>query len=134
MKNNIGITWSIFHKEEKDFCGIFSLISIIGSHRSCIYDRGELACWCAMKYQIDRIMDEAGHEIIKFCFEKLDLHKIMNMHWNVNKASEKFLKRLGFILWGEEKEAFEKNGVLYDMKHYDLKKSDYLKNKEFSIH
>ena len=129
-KLGLGITWSIFHKEQNEFCGIFSIISILRKHRACVYDRGELACWCAPKYQIDKIMDESGHAVIKFAFEVLKLNKLMNAHFSVNIASERFINRLNFNLIGEEKQAFQKNDVWYDMKLYELLSEDYYLRKE----
>jgi ribosomal-protein-alanine N-acetyltransferase len=124
-KNGKGITWSIFHKENNDYCGMFSIIDIMRTHRSVTYDRGELACWCVPKYQIDRIMDEAGVAINDFAFDVLKLHKVRNGHLSLNVASERLITKLHYKFYGEEKEAYQKNGVWYDIKWYQLLREEY---------
>ncbi len=132
-KNGKGITWTIFHQENKDFCGIFSIIDIIRTHRSVVFDRGELACWCVPKYQIDKIMDESGMAINDFAFDILKLHKLRNAHVSVNIASERLIRRLHYKFYGEEKDVYKKNGVWYDMKWYQLIAEDYFKIRGGSI-
>jgi ribosomal-protein-alanine N-acetyltransferase len=114
------VTWGIF--TNGIFCGVFSIISILRSHRSLVYDRAELAYWLAPEFQGQGIMTEAGQKIIDFAFQELKLHKIVVGHHMENKASEKLIKRLGFEFRYDEIEAFKKNGKWVDCKFYELRK------------
>lgn len=124
-EKNKGITWSIFHKESGDYCGMFSIIDIMSVHRNVVYDRGELACWCAPKYQLDGVMLESGKAVTEFGFRKLQLHKIRNAHISTNLASERLITKMGYKFYGEEKEAYQKEGIWYHMKWYQLLSNEY---------
>jgi ribosomal-protein-alanine N-acetyltransferase len=114
------ITWGIF--QNGMFCGIFSVISILRSHRSLVYDRAELAYWLGPEFQGKGIMTEAGLKIIDFAFHELKLHKIVVGHHVENKASEKLIIRLGFEFRYDEIEAFKKNDKWVNCKFYELRK------------
>lgn len=118
FKTGKGITWAIFHQEE--FCGIYSIISILRNHRALIYDRGELAYWLARKSQGQGFMTEAGKAVIQFAFKELNLHRLVVSHFSINDSSENLIKRLGFSFIGEEHEAFKKNDTWYNHKLYEL--------------
>jgi ribosomal-protein-alanine N-acetyltransferase len=120
------ITWCIFF--EGKFCGIFSLIAILKSHRALIYNRAELAYWIGPEFQSKGIMTEAGKKIIDFAFRELKLNKLVVGHHLHNKSSEKLILRLGFRFLYTEEEVFMKNEEWITCKFYDLKARDYLKN------
>lgn len=113
------ISWGIFQNNK--FCGIFSIISILRTHRSLVYDRAELAYWLGPEFQGKGIMTEAGLKIIAFAFETLKLHKIIVGHHMKNKASQHLIERLGFEYRYDEIEAFKKNGEWVDCKFYELR-------------
>ena len=113
-----GITWAIF--KDNSFCGIFSVIGIVRSHRALTYNKAELAYWLGRKYQGQGIMTEAGRRVLQFAFQELGLHKIFVSHFSINKASENLIKRLGFRYVGEQLAEFQKAGVWYDHKLYEL--------------
>lgn len=113
-----GITWAIF--KDDSFCGIFSLIGIVRSHRSLTYNKAELAYWLSRKYQQQGIMTEAGRRVLQFTFQELGLHKVFVSHFSVNKASENLIKRLGFRYVGEQRAEFQKAGIWYDHKLYEM--------------
>lgn len=120
LEKGRSITWGIF--ENGLFRGVFSIISILRSHRSLVYDRAELAYWLGPEFQGKGIMTEAGLKIIDFAFNELKLHKIVVGHHLQNKASEKLINRLGFEFRYDEIEAFKKNGEWIDCKFYELRK------------
>ncbi len=113
-----GVTWAIF--KDGVFCGIFSLIGLMLTHRALTYDKAEIAYWLSRKYQQQGIMTEAGEKVLDFAFRDLKLHKIFVSHFSDNKASENLIKRLGFRYVGEQLEEFKKNGVWHNHKNYEL--------------
>lgn len=117
------LTWGIWSM--KEFCGVFSVINILRSHRVLRYDRGELAYWCAPKHQGKGLMSEAGHCIIEFAFGRLALNRLVVGHHVENSGSRKLIERLGFTLIGTEHEAFMKHGRWIDIKTYELLSRDH---------
>jgi ribosomal-protein-alanine N-acetyltransferase len=118
-----GITWAV--RTAGEFCGIFSIISILRRHRALRYDRGELAYWCLPKHQGKGIMSEAGRSVIAYAFGPLGLNRLVVAHHLENVASRKLIERLGFRAIGTEHEAFMKNGRWIDTKIYELLAKDY---------
>lgn len=119
-----GITWAIF--EGGEFCGIVSLISLVRSHRALTYNKAELAYWLGRRHQGRGIMTEAVRRVIQFGFGELGLHKICVSHFVGNEASERLIKRLGFRYVGEQVEEFQKDGVWYNHKNYELLGREFL--------
>jgi RimJ/RimL family protein N-acetyltransferase len=117
------ITWGI--RSMGEFCGIFSIINILRSHRALRYDRGELAYWCATKHQRKGVMSEAGQSVINFAFRKLGLNRLVVGHHLENVPSQRLIERLGFKPIGIEHQAFMKGGRWIDIKIYELLARDY---------
>jgi RimJ/RimL family protein N-acetyltransferase len=117
------ITWGI--RSMGEFCGIFSIINILRSHRALRYDRGELAYWCSSDHQLKGIMTEAGRSVIGFAFTKLRLNRLVVGHHLHNVPSQRLIERLGFKPIGIEHQAFIKNGRWIDIKTYELLAGDY---------
>ena len=118
-----GITWAI--RSRGEFCGIFSIINILISHRALHYHRGELGYWCAIEMQGQGLMTEAGQSVIQFAFSKLGLNRLVVWHHLENERSQKLIERMGFKPIGIEHEAFMKNGRWIDTAMYELLKKDF---------
>lgn len=118
-------TWCIFFKGK--FCGLFSLISILRTHRALTYNRAEIAYWLGREFRGHGIMTEVGRKVIDFAFRDLLLNKIVVGHHINNVGSERLILRLGFRFTYQEEEVFMKNGEWITCKFYELRKSDYLK-------
>lgn len=119
-----GMTWAVYQGGE--FCGIVSLIALVRSHRALTFNKAELAYWLGRRHQGRGIMTEAVRRVMRFGFEELGLHKICVSHFTVNGASERLIKRLGFRYVGEQLEEFQKGGVWYDHKNYELLDREFL--------
>jgi RimJ/RimL family protein N-acetyltransferase len=118
-----GITWAVF--KDGSFCGIFSIIGLVKTHRALTYNKAELAYWLSRKYQGEGIMTEAGRRVLQFAFQQLGLHKLFVSHFSINKASENLIKRLGFRYVGEQLEEFQKDGVWHNHKSYELLEREF---------
>lgn len=121
------ITWCIFQNGE--FRGVFSLISILRTHRSLTYNRAELAYWIGPEFEGQGIMTEAGNRILEYAYDDLGLHKLTVGHHTVNSSSEKLILRLGFEFLFLEREVFMKNGEWVDCKFYELNEKDFRKKR-----
>ncbi len=76
-------------------------------------------------YQKKGIMTEVGVKVIDFAFKELGFHRLTVSHVSSNKASEQLINRWNFKYIGEEREAFQKNGIWYNHKLYELLGKDY---------
>lgn len=117
------ISWGI--RYEGKIIGVFSVISIVRSHRSLVYNKAELAYWLGPEYQGKGIMTEAGVKVLWFAFEKMGLNKVYVGYHEGNRGSKGLIDRLKFIYSHKEREAFSKNGEWIDVQYYDMLKKDY---------
>lgn len=109
MKNNESIIWAITQKGDTKLIGTICFWNIIKEHY-----RAEIGYSLLYDFQGKGIMQEAMSAIIKYGFEKMNLHSI---EANVNPANEssiKLLERNDFI-----KEAYFKENYFYDGKFLD---------------
>lgn len=113
-----GFHWIVIREEE--LIGIISLIDVRRTHRCWTLNRAELAYWLGFASQGFGYATEAARRVIQFAFEDLSFHKIVVYHVSDNPASGAVAQRLGFRYVGKEREAFEKEGAWYDLKHYEL--------------
>ncbi len=120
------IRWGIFLEDQ--FVGIISLEDIQRKKNAFVVDRGELGYWLSPEFHNQGIMTEAGHAILKFGFEKLQLHKIIINHIADNMASQKVITKLGFRYVGEHKDHFFRFGKWWSEKIYEMNVDEF-KNK-----
>ena len=123
-QSNRGMTWVIL--KDSVFCGIVSLIGLVHQHRNLTYNKAELAYWLSRQYWGQGIMLEAVRQVMHFGYEALGLHKIIVSHFVGNTASEKLIIRLGFRCVGEQVEEFQKNGIWYNHRNYELLAREFI--------
>ncbi|HEY3397393.1 MAG TPA: GNAT family N-acetyltransferase [Armatimonadota bacterium] len=63
---------------------------------------------------------EAAAAMVGFGFRELGLHRIEACHFGPNLASGRVMQKLGMQLEGNLREAFQKDGVWYDLAHYAI--------------
>ncbi|PID70005.1 hypothetical protein CSB37_04065 [bacterium DOLZORAL124_38_8] len=88
------------------------------------HDSANLGYWLSPAFQGQGIMTEAVQSVLKFGFEKLNLHRIYAKHIAVNEASGRVLTKCGFKYIGTEREAAFYDGQWWNEKLYDLLKDD----------
>ncbi len=117
-----GFHWAVIHADQ--IIGLVSLIDVRKQHRCWTLNRAELAYWIGLPYQGHGYATEAAAAITEFGFTKLLLHKIRVYHAADNPASGRTIEKLGFRFVGEEKDAFQKNGVWHHLRHFELLHSE----------
>jgi RimJ/RimL family protein N-acetyltransferase len=117
-----GFHWAVTHADQ--IVGLVSLIDVRWQHRCWTLDRAELAYWIGLPYQGHGYATEAAAAITEFGFAKLQLHKIRVYHATDNPASERTIEKLGFRFVGEEKQAFQKDGIWHHLRHFELLNSE----------
>lgn len=117
-----GFHWVASHAGQ--IVGLVSLIDVRRQHRCWTLNRAELAYWIGLPYQGQGYATEAAAAVAEFGFDKLQLHKIRVYHAADNPASGRTIAKLGFRFVGEEKEAFQKDGIWRHLRHFELLASE----------
>lgn len=118
-----GFHWVVSHSGR--IVGLVSLIDVRWRHRSWTLNRAELAYWTGLPYQGQGYATEAAAAVAEFGFGMLHLHKIRVYHAADNPASGRTIEKLGFRFVGEEKEAFQKDGIWHHLRHFELLVSEF---------
>lgn len=117
QRSGAGFHW-IASADER-VVGLVSLIDVRRRHRSWTLDRAELAYWIGVPYQGNGYASEAAAAIIQFGFDALKFHKIRVFHAADNPTSGRIIEKLGFRFVGQEVDAFQKDGVWHDLRHFE---------------
>ncbi len=118
-----GFHWVVSHAGRA--VGLVSLIDVRRQHRCWTVNRAELAYWTGVPYQGLGYATEAAAAIMAFGFDRLQLHKIRVYHAADNPASGRTIEKLGFRYVGEERDAFQKDGVWHHLRHFELLASEF---------
>lgn len=118
-----GYHWVIFEGDRA--LGLISLIDVMRHHRLWRLDRAEIAYWIDPGRQGEGIATEATAAITEAAFTRLGLNRLRISHTSANPASGRIPQKLGFRFVGTEYEFFEKDGIWYDMNHYEMLARDW---------
>jgi ribosomal-protein-alanine N-acetyltransferase len=110
-----GIRWGIVIKISNRLIGSGGIWRIMKDHL-----RGEIGYELSPDYWRQGIMFEALTAVLKFGFEKMNLHTIEANIDPENTASEKLLEKLGFKKEGHTTESYYFNGIFTDTAIYSL--------------
>jgi len=115
FKNKEGIRWGITLKGSDKLIGSGGIWRILKPHL-----RGEIGYELSPDYWQKGIMSEAIAEMIRFSFEKMNLHTIEANLDPANIASIKLLEKSGFVKEGHIKESYYQNGAFTDTAVYSI--------------
>jgi RimJ/RimL family protein N-acetyltransferase len=107
---------------KKEAVGVISLEKVDYKNKNAM-----LGYWIGKKYWGKGYMTEAVKELLSFGFETIGLHRIYANVYSENPASERILRKFGFIFEGVEREKFFKEGEWQDYLTYGLLKKEYSK-------
>ena len=111
-----GISWGIYRKENPGLnIGNIGLFRIIAEHY-----RAEIGYMLQANEHQNGIMFEAMQAIIKYGFEKMNLHSIEANINPENMASRKLLEKTGFVREAYFRENYFFNGKFMDTEVYSL--------------
>ncbi len=86
---NRGLHFAIRLKENMQIIGAAG-INLMNKHF-----RGEIGFWLSEDYWNSGIATETAAAVIRFCFEKLNLHKVFAYYFQDNKPSGRVLEKCG---------------------------------------
>lgn len=122
QKSDKGYHWCIY--KENRIIGLISLIDIRRKMRTWTLDRGELSYWIGSNYQGKGYATEASMKVVDFGLNMLNLHKIVIAHAKENIESKSICKKLNFIQYAHEHDAFYKDNKWHDLIWYELIKKE----------
>lgn len=91
------------------------IVGSIGVYFSKVNRSAEIGFWLGEEYWGKKIMTNVIKEIVKYCFSKLNLHRIEAKFLVANTASKKILEKNQFELEGILRKALFKNNKFYDL-------------------
>ena len=118
QQNDKGYHWCVCLDDK--IIGLVSLIDVKRKLRTWTLNRAELSYWIGAQHQSKGYATEASGSVIKFGFEKLNLHKIIVAHAFENIESESICRKLNFSKYAHEHDAFQKNNDWHDLVWYEL--------------
>ncbi|KQM67250.1 hypothetical protein ASE74_07235 [Pedobacter sp. Leaf216] len=101
------------------------VIGSIGVHQLAdIYSKSaEMGYWIAEDFWGKGIIPQAVKEMLKYGFETFDVERIFARTAHTNLASQRVLKKAGFILEAELKGTIFKNGEYFDELIFGFRKN-----------
>ena len=117
QKENRGYHWCIWCNN--NIIGLVSLIDVKRTIRTWTLNRCELSYWISPGYQGRGFATEASRAVVDFGFYNLYFHKLIIAHAADNVESESICKKLGFVEYAHEHDAFKKNEKWHDLKWYE---------------
>jgi len=115
FKNKEGIRWGITFKGADKLIGSGGIWRILKPHL-----RGEIGYELSPGHWQKGIMTEAIAEMVRFSFDKMNLHTIEANLDPANIASIKLLEKSGFVKEGHIKESYYQNGAFTDTAVYSI--------------
>jgi len=118
IKNGTGINWGICLRTDATLIGTIAYWRTIPEHY-----RAEIGYMLHSEFNGRGLMSEAMKEVIKYGFEKMNLHSIEANVNPANVASMKLLEKFSFVREAYFKENFYYNGKFLDSAIYSLVKT-----------
>src|SRR5262245_56457007 len=116
--------FAIFEREGESLVGGIGLRLVTG-HR-----RGELGYWIAVPHWNRGYCTEAAHEMLRYGFEELALHRIYASHFANNPASGRVMEKIGMRHEGRRRGHVLKWGEFVDLEDYAVLAEEWRAKKE----
>jgi ribosomal-protein-alanine N-acetyltransferase len=116
-----GIRWAITRKGSDRLIGSCGHWRLMRQHL-----RSEIGYDLAPEHWGQGIVPEAVGAILRFGFERIELHSVEAQIEPNNQASRRVLEKLGFVQEGYFRENFVVEGIFTDTAVFSLLKSDWL--------
>ena len=117
--------WAIIDKASNKCAGQIAFFLVDSKNHFA-----EIEYCIGTKFQRRGYATEASKALIRFGFEKIDLHKVQICARPVNKASRGVIEKCGFTYEGTLRDYFFKDGHYESRMYFSILKSEYLKNQQ----
>jgi ribosomal-protein-alanine N-acetyltransferase len=117
------VDYAIILQSTEELIGAIGFVAI--NHR---FDRAELGYWVGRPYWNNGYCTEAGHILLKFGFEDLNLNRIYAFHFKRNPASGRVMQKLGMVQEGVQRQHVKKWDIYEDIVTYGILKQDWVRS------
>ncbi len=128
FQNEKEIPWVVTHRETGEIIGFFRLHKLNMWHR-----KAEMGTTIKKDYQQKGVMTEILRSIIPYCFEELNLNRLVGDIFSSNQGSQKLLERCGFHKDGVLRQTDFDGKEYHDTVVYSMLRSEYEQKKEFFL-
>ena len=107
-----------------------TLIGALGIEMVARYDRAEIGYWIGRPYWSKGYCTEAGHAVLRYGFQALNLNRIHAAHFKRNPASGRVMEKLGMVREGIARQHIKKWEMYEDLVQYGIIKADWEKKQK----
>jgi ribosomal-protein-alanine N-acetyltransferase len=112
--------WAIISKENNECIGQIAYFLIDSNNHFA-----EIEYCIGSEFQRRGFATEATKAVIKYGFERINLHKVQICHKSINIPSKRVIEKCGFVYEGTLRDFFYMNGEYIDRLYYSILKTDY---------
>lgn len=119
-KNNY-YRWAIILKETNECIGQISYFLVDNNNNFA-----EIEYCIGRLFQRKGYATEATKAVIKFGFDKINLHKVQICHKSINIASRKVIEKCGLVYEGTLRHFFYEDGQYVDRLYYSILREEFV--------
>ena len=116
--------WAIILKETNECIGQIAFFMVDSNNNF-----GEIEYCIGSLFQRKGFATEAAKAVIKYGFDKMNLHKIQISHKSKNIPSKRVIEKCGFVYEGTLRDYFYEDGKYIDRLYYSILKNEWLADK-----
>ncbi|MDG5856927.1 GNAT family N-acetyltransferase [Clostridium beijerinckii] len=113
--------WAVILKETNECIGQISYFLVDNNNNFA-----EIEYCIGSLFQRKGFATEATKAIIKYGFDKMNLHKVQICHKSINMPSRKVIEKCGFVYEGTLRDFFYENGEYIDRLYYSILKDEFI--------
>ncbi len=113
--------WAVIEKKSDCCIGQIAFFLV-----NCKNHFAEIEYCIGVDYQRQGYASEATRAVVKYGFEKAELHKIQICHRSNNLPSKRVIEKCGFTYEGALRDYFFIDGQYYDRLYYSILHDEYL--------
>ncbi|WP_271814798.1 GNAT family N-acetyltransferase [Clostridium beijerinckii] len=115
--------WAVILKETNECIGQIAYFLVDNNNNFA-----EIEYCIGSLFQRKGFATEATKAVIKYGFDKINLHKVQICHKSINIASRKVIEKCGFVYEGTLRDFFYQNGEYIDRLYYSILKDEFILN------
>ena len=113
--------WAVILKETNECIGQIAYFLVDNNNNFA-----EIEYCIGSLFQRKGFATEATKAIIKYGFDKMNLHKVQICHKSINMPSRKVIEKCGFVYEGTLRDFFYENGEYIDRLYYSILKDEFI--------
>lgn len=111
--------WAIISKETDECIGQIAYFLVDSNNNFA-----EIEYCIGKAFQCKGLATEATKAVIKYGFEKINLHKVQICHKSINIPSKRVIEKCGFVYEGTLRDFFYMDGEYVDRLYYSILKNE----------